>query len=132
MAGIARGRSDEMEAVLEEYRGATEELRGAIGRMDEVAVSAALDARERCIAAYAAGVVRWVECPPGEGDPSRIDSLRRHCLCIDHSDAEIIRHIESLKDEVGDALVRIGLAGKAERSYHPPSSGNAGILHGEG
>jgi len=132
VGGIARDCSAGMEGILADYRRATEELRGAIDRMDEVAVPAALAAREKCIAAFAAGIDRWFACPPEERDPARIESLRRHCLCINHSDAEIIRHIESLKDEVGDALVRIGLAGKVERSYHPPSSGDAGILRGEG
>jgi hypothetical protein len=44
----------------------------------------------------------------------------------------LIEYIESLKDEVGDTLVRIGKCSKMERSYLPPSIGNTGILDGEG
>lgn len=125
---IARG----MAEILERYRHETGSMMDALLSADEAGVDAALAARWECIDRYSAEVDRWLAIPHAERDPSLFEPIRRHHLCITNADNDLLHRIESLKSEVGDAIVRVGKAGKMRRSYLPAVSADGRIVNGEG
>ncbi|GAB4239479.1 MAG: hypothetical protein OHK0028_17350 [Deltaproteobacteria bacterium] len=121
-----------MAGILEEYRGATGSMEDALLRSDDAGIDAALAHRRECIARFSTEVGRWAALPGAERDPFLIDTVRRHHLCILNVDNDLIRRIESMKNEVGEAIVRVGKAGKMRRSYLPSVSARERIVNGEG
>ena len=121
-----------MEEILAEYLQATKTLHAALRESEPEKATAAMEARDRCIRRYAETIDRWFALQERAPDADLIGTITRHHRCINQLDIDTIAYIESLKDEVGDVLVRIGKCSRMERSYLPPSSGKAGILDGEG
>ncbi len=121
-----------MVEILEEYRRATGNLMNALLREDDAGVDAAVAERWDCIARYSVEIDRWVVLPSAERDPSLFEFIHRHHLCITSADNDVIHRIESLKSEVGEAIVRIGKAGKMQRSYLPSASARERLVNGEG
>ena len=121
-----------MVEILEEYRCATDDLMRAFLRADDAGVDAALETRWKCIARYSVEIDRWVALPGAERDPSLFESIHRHHLCITSSNNDVLRRIELVKSEVGEAIVRIGKAGRMQRSYLPSASAQDRIVNGEG
>ncbi len=121
-----------MEEVLAEYLDATKILDAALRGVDPEEAATALETRDRCIRRYAEATDRWFALPGGAQDHDLISSISWHHNCINQIDTDIIEYIESLKNEVGETLVRIGKCSKMERCYLPPSPDKAGILDGEG
>lgn len=132
MAEDPRELAREMLKILEEYRCATDGLMNSLLRADDEGVDAALEKRGECIARYSVEIDRWIVLPSAERDPSLFESIRRHHLCIKSADNDVIQRIESLKSEVGEAIVRIGKAGRMQRSYLPSASARERIVSGEG
>lgn len=122
----------EMVGILETYRHATGTMTNALLRADDAGVDAALAARSECIVRYSAEVARWTAIPNAERDPSLIELIHRHHLCIACADRVLLQRIESLKSEVGEAIARVGKVGKMQRSYLPPASAQERIVNGEG
>lgn len=121
-----------MEGILEEYHAATDDLMNGLLRADDAAVGKALAARGECLDRYAVENERWAGIPPLAKDPSLTESIRRHLLCIQDADNDVIQRIESLKNEVGEAIVRIAKAGRMQRSYLPQVAGKERIVNGVG
>ncbi len=121
-----------MEGILEEYHAATGDLMNGLLRADDAAVGEALAARQECLDRYSVENERWAGIPSRAKDPSLAESIRRHFLCIQYADNDVIQRIESLKNEVGEAIVRIGKAGRMQRSYLPHVAGKERIVNGEG
>lgn len=121
-----------MEEVLAEYLQATKILYAALRDLDPEEATTAVETRDVCIRRYAEAIDRWFALPAEVRDAELIGSIPRHHNCINRVETDIIGYIESLKDEVGDTLVRIGKCNKMEKSYLPPSPDKAGILDGEG
>jgi len=126
--GIASG----MAGILEEYRRATGDLEEAVLGSDEAGIGAALAHRRDCIARYSAAVERWAALPGAERDRALLDAVRRHHLCIISADNDLIHRIESMKNGVGEAIVRVEKSERMRRSYLPPASGRERIVQGEG
>ncbi len=121
-----------LESILVEYREATDRLIDALGRMDADGACETMEARSRSIDAYREAMDRWRAIPEAERPPDAVERLRWHHLRINESDADAVRYIRSLQDEVRVQLVRVGLAKKMERLYSPPSPGTIRIVSGEG
>jgi len=121
-----------MEEILEEYRRATGNLTDAFLAGDDAGMDAALAERWGCIERYSVAIDRWVVLPNAERDPSLFESIHRHYLCITSADNDLLHRIESLKSEVGEAIVRIGKTGRMQRSYLPSASARERIVNGEG
>ncbi|MBI5418984.1 MAG: hypothetical protein HZA60_02740 [Deltaproteobacteria bacterium] len=120
-----------MESVLATYHQATIDLVSALKRADPEAACEAMEARARCIEEYASEMDLLHGCPASERDPALIEKLRWHHLRINEADADAIRYIRSLQDEVREQLVQVGLARKIGRLYQPPPSEKIRIVNGE-
>lgn len=121
-----------MGLILEEYRRAAGDLEDAVLGSDEEGIDAALSRRRDCIARYSAAVERWAALPGAERDRSLLEAVRRHHLCIIDADNELIHRIESMKNGVGEAIVRVEKSERMRRSYLPAASGRERIVKGEG
>ncbi len=121
-----------MSDILEEYRSAADDLVEGILDSDNAAVEKAIGTRWACLERYAAEVKRWDAIPGDEKDSRLSDSVRRHHLCIEQADNDVIQRIESLKNEVGEAIVRVRKVGRMRRSYLPAIDGTERIIDGEG
>jgi hypothetical protein len=121
-----------MEEALSAYHDATGRLIDALSRMDADGACAAMETRERCVAAYRGAMDRWREGPKDERTAAAEERLRWHHVRIKNADADAVRYIRSLQDEVRVQLVRVGLAKKIERLYSQPAPETIRIVSGQG
>lgn len=122
----------EIPAILAAYRSATDDLLDAVHRSDNSAVEDAVERRWGCIRRFSSEVDRFLSLPDAGKDPSFFNSIRWHYLCMTKVDLDVIGRIESLKDEVGEAIVRSSGYDRRRRGYAPHASERESIVEGEG
>ena len=120
-----------MEEILSAYHRATVDLLDALRSKDEEEALRAEKMRASCIEAYSDQMDLWLGLPENERFSSFRDVLGWHHSRINEAETDVGRFIRSLRDELGDLIVRIGSARKAERAYRAPGSGKPCIVRGE-
>jgi hypothetical protein len=120
-----------IEEILKAYHKATVDLVEALARMDTDTACRAMEIRSGCVEKYAAEMDRLGENPATACDFPVLEKVRWHHLRINKADADAVRYIQSLQDEVRMKLVQVGLARKTERLYRPLSPDKSRIVNGE-
>lgn len=132
MAESARECGEAMAGLLERYHEATLALAAALRGGDDQAAAAAVTLRSRCIEEYATATERWLAIPEADRPGSIADKLKWHHIRINKADSEVLKYAQSLQDEVGGEIARLGAARKRERAYTMPADEPIRILKGEG
>lgn len=121
-----------MAGLLERYHEATVALAGALRDGDDQASGVAIALRAGCIEEYAAAIERWRAIPEEDRPAPIVEKLKWHHIRITNADSEVLKYAQSLQDEVGAEIARLGAARKRERAYTMPADEPIRILKGEG